>query len=397
MRIGFGIPTETASRLELKPHYFETRWFLALAGLAGGLSLFGLYLWRLRVLRHKQASLQQAHDWLETEVTKRTAELKKEIEERKRMQLEVERVHRELLEASRLAGMAEVATGVLHNVGNVLNSVNVSVTLLAERTRKSRTSVVGKAAALLKEHQADLGTFLTHDPKGQQLPSFLASLAEQLARDQAAELEELGSVQKHVDHIKNIVAMQQAHARILAVTTIENPVELVEEALRMNETTLAQHQVALVREFETPLPTIEVDRHKVMQILINLMSNAAQACIESNREHKQVTVQLHSRDQRIAISVTDNGVGIAGENLARIFSHGFTTRKNGHGFGLHSGALAAKEMGGELRVESAGPGQGSTFVLELPLRPPATVKESAHARGSVVAASVTTNSSPAIQ
>lgn len=266
--------------LELKPHYYETGWFLALTGLAGGLTLFGLYLWRLRVLRHKQASLQQAHDLLESEVAKRTAELKEEIEERKRMQLEVERVHRELLEASRLAGMAEVATGVLHNVGNVLNSVNISTTLLAEWTKESRISVVGKAAALLQDHQADLGHFLTCDPKGQQLPSFLASLAAQLAREQTVALEELGSLQKHVDHIKEIVAMQQAHAKVSGVTTVENVAELVEEALRMDEAALGRHRVALVREFQNPLPTIVVDRHKVMQILLNLMSNAKQACLE---------------------------------------------------------------------------------------------------------------------
>ncbi|HEY9174087.1 MAG TPA: two-component regulator propeller domain-containing protein, partial [Verrucomicrobiae bacterium] len=358
--------------LDFKPHYYQTWWFLALTGLAGGLGLFGLYLWRLRVLRHRQARLQQAHDWLESEVAKRTAELKNEIEERKRMQLEVERVHRELLEASRLAGMAEVATDVLHNVGNVLNSVNVSVALLAEQTRKSHTTVVGKTAALLQEHQADLGDFLTRDPRGRQLPSFLVILAEQLAREQAAALEELDSLQKHVDHIKTIVATQQAHARILGVTTLENPVELVEEALRMNETALAPNRVMFVREFETPLPQIEVDRHKVMQILLNLMRNAAQACLESQREQKQVTVRLSSRNGQILISVIDNGVGIAPENLARIFAHGFTTKKNGHGFGLHSGALAAKEMGGEVRVESAGPGHGAAFVLQLPLRPPAT-------------------------
>jgi ligand-binding sensor domain-containing protein/signal transduction histidine kinase len=353
--------------LELKPHYYETRSFRVLTGLAGGLGLFGLYLWRLRGLRHKQASLQQAHDWLESEVAKRTTELRNEIEERKRMQSEVERVHRELLEASRLAGMAEVATGVLHNVGNVLNSVNVSTALLADRTRKSRITVVGKAAALLKEHEADLSHFLTRDPKGQQLPSLLAGLAEQLTREQAVALEELGSLQKHVDHIKEIVAMQQAHAKVMGVTTIENLVELLEDALRRNEATLAEHRVALMREFETAMPPIAVDRHKVMQILLNLMSNAKHACIESVHDYKQVTVRLCSEGKRIRISVTDNGVGIAPENMVRIFNHGFTTRKNGHGFGLHSSALAAKEMGGDLCVESAGPGQGATFVLELPI------------------------------
>ena len=70
------------------------------------------------------------------------------------------------------------------------------------------------------------------------------------------------------------------------------------------------------------------------------------------------------------IAVIDTGIGISPENLTRIFAHGFTTRKDGHGFGLHSGALAAKELGGKLSVESAGLGQGASFVLDLPFAPP---------------------------
>ena len=70
------------------------------------------------------------------------------------------------------------------------------------------------------------------------------------------------------------------------------------------------------------------------------------------------------------ISYIDNGIGIPADNLTRIFGHGFTTRKEGHGFGLHSGALAAKELGGALTVESDGPGKGATFTLEFPIQRP---------------------------
>jgi signal transduction histidine kinase len=72
----------------------------------------------------------------------------------------------------------------------------------------------------------------------------------------------------------------------------------------------------------------------------------------------------------VKIWVSDNGIGILPENLTRIFNHGFTTRRNGHGFGLHSGALAAKELGGVLLAYSEGPGTGATFCLELPVQPP---------------------------
>jgi signal transduction histidine kinase len=127
--------------------------------------------------------------------------------------------------------------------------------------------------------------------------------------------------------------------------------------------------VEVVREFEN-VPPMNVDKHKLLQILVNLVRNAKYACQESERVDKQMTVRVANGDGRIKISVIDNGVGIPPENLTRIFNHGFTTRKDGHGFGLHSGALAAKEIGGSLNVHSDGPGQGAAFTLELPCPAP---------------------------
>jgi signal transduction histidine kinase len=70
--------------------------------------------------------------------------------------------------------------------------------------------------------------------------------------------------------------------------------------------------------------------------------------------------------EAVRISVIDNGVGIPAQNMDRLFTHGFTTRQSGHGFGLHSGALAAQELGGTLHAESEGAGRGAAFILELP-------------------------------
>jgi len=333
--------------------------------------LVGIYSWRVRALKSKQ-------EWLEAKVRHRTAELRdkavlleKEIEQREQMQLEVERVHRKLLETSRLAGMSEVATGVLHNVGNVLNSVNVSTNVLADNLRKSNFKAVGKVARLLNEHQEDLGDFLCHDPKGKMLSRYMTELSNQLAQEQSAALEELTAMRKNVEHINQIVAMQQNYAKVAGVTTAEDIIELVEDALRMDQAALERHRVSLFREYQKPLPTVIVDRHKVMQILLNLIRNAKYACDDSPGADKQITVRVSHDGQWLRIAVIDNGIGIPAENLTRIFNYGFTTRKDGHGFGLHSGALAAKEMGGELRVSSDGPGQGATSLLELPLQSPA--------------------------
>jgi C4-dicarboxylate-specific signal transduction histidine kinase len=159
--------------------------------------------------------------------------------------------------------------------------------------------------------------------------------------------------------------MQQSYATAGGVKEWINVLNLVEDSLRMNEGTLKHDGVEVIREFET-VPPINVERHKILQILINLLGNASHACAESARVDKRLTVRVANGEGRIKISVRDNGIGIPSENLTRIFHQGFTTRKDGHGFGLHSSVLAAKEMGGSLTVHSDGPGQGAAFTLELP-------------------------------
>ena len=262
--------------------------------------------------------------------------------------------------------MAEVATGVLHNVGNVLNSVNVSSICVADNLRKSKGANLSRVAALLLEHETDLGAFITQDPKGKHLPAYLTELAGHLAGERAAALEELALLQRNIEHIKDIVAMQQSYAKISGVTETVQVSDLVEDALRMNASSLVRHDVEAIREFEE-VPPITVEKQKVLQILVNLIRNAKQACDEADRPDKQLTVRVTNGDNRVRIAVIDNGIGIPPENLTRIFGHGFTTRKDGHGFGLHSGALAAKELGGALNVRSEGACQGAMFILELPL------------------------------
>ncbi|NOS72110.1 MAG: PAS domain S-box protein [Verrucomicrobia bacterium] len=294
--------------------------------------------------------------------------VKHDITLRKRAEEKLAQVQKELLEVSRQAGMAEVATGVLHNVGNVLNSVNVAATCVADKLRKSKAANLAKLAALLREHEHDLGAFLTSDPKGRQVPGYLAQLSEHLAGEQTAAIKELAEVQKHIDHIKDIVVMQQNLAKVSGVTETLAVADLIEDALRMQDSSLNHHGIAVIKEFGD-VPPITVEKHKALQILVNLVQNAKQACQTSDRDEKQMTLRIMNGADRVLISVCDNGVGIPAENLPRIFNHGFTTKKDGHGFGLHNAANAAREMGGNLNVQSDGPGQGATFTLELPVQP----------------------------
>jgi len=289
--------------------------------------------------------------------------------ERKLSDLELERVHKQLMTASRQAGMAEIATNVLHNVGNILNSVNISLSLVAERVKQSNAPGLRRVATLLQEKGQHVGEFITSDERGKRIPAYIATLAEQMVTDQKMALQEIASLRDNLEHIKSTVAMQQNYAKRCGVTETVAVVELVEDSLRLNAGAFARHGVTLRREF-ADVPQITVDKHKVLQILVNLVRNAKYACDESGRTDKLLTLRIEPAINAVRISVVDNGVGISAENMPRLFTHGFTTRQSGHGFGLHSGALAAQELGGLLRAESNGPGCGATFILELPCVPP---------------------------
>ncbi|AHL34212.1 histidine kinase [Pseudomonas brassicacearum] len=307
------------------------------------------------VINQINQELKSSNERLEERVQERTRELKE--------------AERELVDAARMAGMAEIATNVLHNVGNVLNSVNISADLVTRKLKSSKTQGLGKAVKMMNEHADDLGRFITQDEKGQLLPRYFNELVDSIAAEQALLIEELAQLTKSIDHIKEIVTTQQTYAgaaRLIEALTIS---DLFEDALRMNSGALSRHHVTVIKDYQD-VPPIMGDKHRLLLILINLISNAKFAMSHVNDHPREMTLGIRTIDgTTLSLSVKDRGEGIAPDNLARIFNHGFTTRKDGHGFGLHSCALAAVEMNGRLHVHSEGPGQGAEFTLEIPLEP----------------------------
>jgi signal transduction histidine kinase len=281
----------------------------------------------------------------------------------------LKKAQRQLMEASHLAGMAEVASSVLHNVGNVLNSVNVSAATVGELLDQSPLDGLSMALELLATHRSDLTRYVGEDPKGMRLLPYLAQLSRVLLDDRKRARGEVESLQKNIDHIKMIVTTQQSNARSMSGATERlSPEEVVEDAIKLTSAWDGKDGIILARTY-APVPEAELDRHKVLQIVINLLTNARHAVADA--PVRKVTVRLTTRgEQHFFIEVEDTGKGIPAENLTRIFNHGFTTRRDGHGFGLHGSALAAGEMGGTLVAHSAGPDQGARFVLDLPVRPP---------------------------
>ncbi|MBV4495287.1 GHKL domain-containing protein [Pseudomonas sp. SWRI12] len=305
------------------------------------------------VINQINQALQSSNERLEERVQERTREL-----------MEAER---ELVEAARMAGMAEIATNVLHNVGNVLNSVNISAEVVTRKLRHSKTLGLTKAVNMMNEHAEDLGHFISHDEKGRLLPRYFNELVDSIAAEQTLLIDELAQLTKSIDHIKEIVTTQQTYAGAARLIEPLKVSDLFEDALRMNSGALSRHHVTVIKDYQD-VPMIMGDKHRLLLVLINLISNAKFAMSHTEGHPREMTLGIRILDETtLCLSVKDRGEGICAENLARIFNHGFTTRKDGHGFGLHSCALAAVEMNGRLHVHSDGPGQGALFTLEIPL------------------------------
>lgn len=297
-------------------------------------------------------TLERALDLSSTEMRKRFAELRD--------------AQKQLMAASRKAGMADVAASVLHNIGNVLNSVNTSATLVGDLTRSASRGGLAKCLTLLKS-QPQPGAFIDNDPKGQRVLPYLTALDKTLEEERESTLREVQSLTKNIDHIRQIVSQQLSAAKNGGQRNIVQRVELEElfqDAISVVSSTLPPgRSIHFVRELEAT--ALETDHHKLFQIVMNLLANARDA----TAAHGTNMIRLATRalpDDKIAIEVTDDGTGIAQDTLERIFSHGFTTKANGHGFGLHSSACSAMELGGTLTAKSDGVGCGATFTLVLP-------------------------------
>lgn len=298
-----------------------------------------------------ELAVQRANEKLEVRIAERTRELRA--------------THAKLLDASRVAGMAEVATGILHNVGNVLNSVSVSVSLVDQHIRSSKATGVRRVATLLEQNSGQLAEFLTADAKGRMVPDFLSALAEQVESEQERIAEEVTSLRRNVEHIKNIIVAEQTAASVSGVVEFTTVEDVVTAAIDTCRHSCAGRGIRVEVNLDT-MPPAYLDRHRIMQILVNLLRNAKDALDDSRSSTKVLKLRATlSANDRLRVTVTDNGVGVDPANLPRLFEHGFTTKVGGHGFGLHSSANAAQAMGGMLSCECEGE---TVFTLELPFR-----------------------------
>jgi len=267
---------------------------------------------------------------------------------------------------SRLAGMADVASNVLHNVGNTLNSINISCNLITENINNSKVEDLSSLVKLLNQHQDNIASFLSQDKKGQHSVKFLSLLANEWVNENHHLSNEVKSLEKNIQHVKSIISMQQSLSHVAGITEEVSISELLDDALTLNKIEREQEAMNVIHEYSA-IKRVTVDKVKIFQIFVNLIQNAIEAMANNQNGQRQLTLRIHEHDDTyFMVQVTDNGIGIAPDNITKIFSPGYTTKKSVHDFGLHMSAIYAKEMGGILIAESGGLGLGATFTLTLP-------------------------------
>ncbi len=314
-------------------------------------------------LEQQALRLEQQNEQLEEkteELTTTTETLTSTLHQLQDMQTQ-------LVDTARTAGKAEIAINVLHNVGNVLNSLNVSINVLIQKTESSKSLKLTRLAELVQAHQGDIANFITNDPKGKKVPTYLIQLSRALEEEVASIQHELAVMSEDIDHVKSVINAQQTHAKSESIVEDLNIQDLCQTALNIVGNERSRTQIEVINEIPEDL-VIENDKHRLLDIVLNLISNAIDAIDDQSPEIGVLTLQAenHPDSQQIEFRVTDNGSGIAPENLEKLFRHGFTTKPKGHGFGLHSSANAAKVLGGELHLNSPGKGLGATATLTLP-------------------------------
>ncbi len=294
------------------------------------------------------------------------------IDTRKKSEAKIAKLQAELIVTAREIGMSDVATFILHNVGNILNSVNVSVNIIEEELHGIYYQRLFEINKILEQNISNLTNYFLYDEKGKMTPIYLNKLITILSKKHKTLYKEIASLTKKLQHINEIMTTQTSFGRQASYYDKINIPEIIDDALKLttsNDITL--QGIVVNKKFYKDL-LINADKVKVLQILVNLIQNAKESLnqVRGKNKVKEINIYFNKniKTNSAQIIVEDNGVGIAKNKLTTIFSLGYSTKKYSRGIGLHSSAIAAREMNGKLRVESEGLGKGAKFILTLPLK-----------------------------
>ncbi len=302
--------------------------------------------------KRKEEEVNLLNEELENKVIERTAQL--------------EEAQKKALDNAHKAGMAEIATGTIHNVGNILNSVKVSSQIIFDLL-KTNSSFIGleKVDKLLGENISHIDEFLL-TPKAASLMKYFHKICISYTDAKVRIDEHLERLGKGIENIEEVITAQQSYTGYFALREDLNT-RIIEDALTIQQGTIEKYRIDVIKEFEN-IPKVSIQKTKLIHILINLIKNAKDAMLQVSDDQRKLFISLNGNDKAIYLKIRDIGEGIPKENLTKIFNHGFTTKKDGHGYGLHSCANYMTEMGGKMIAQSDGPGKGATIILEFPLK-----------------------------
>ena len=343
------------------PAWWTIGFYILLTIVVGSILIY-LYIEHSRkvvAVRQEIEELKEENEQLRTELTRKISEIEK-IAERLR------KAEEELEDKSQNEGMAEIAAGVLHNVANVLSSVNSSNTFIQDTAKYSKVDGLIKANKLLREHIDHIDQFIFEDPRGKKLLNYYLKLEEPLRKEREDIVTQSERLDEKISIINDVITAQQSHAVSSQITSETVLSEIVESTLSLQEDLVEDYKLDVTTDLKATTPVI-AQRSKLIHVLVNFIKNAGESMEENHPENKKLTIKTWEDSYKVYLSVTDNGLGIKGENLDKIFSHTYTTKKKGHGFGLHSSANYMKEMGGKIKVSSEGRGKGTTFTLVFPI------------------------------
>jgi len=343
------------------PGWWSIGFYVLLTIVVGSMLIY-LYIEHGRkvvAVRQELEELREENDKLKTELTRKISEIEK-IAERLR------KAEEELEDKSQNEGMAEIAAGVLHNVANVLSSVNSSNTFIQDTAKYSKVDGLIKANKLLREHIDHIDQFIFEDPRGKKLLNYYLKLEEPLRKEREDIVTQSERLDEKISIINDVITAQQSHAVSSQITSETVLSEIVESTLSLQEDLVEDYKLDVTTDLKATTPVI-AQRSKLIHVLVNFIKNAGESMEENHPENKKLTIKTWEDSYKVYLSVTDNGLGIKGENIDKIFSHTYTTKKKGHGFGLHSSANYMKEMGGKIKVSSEGRGKGTTFTLVFPI------------------------------
>ena len=311
------------------------------------------------ILNLKNIEIENAN----TELNQKNKQITKQKQQLSITLKELRETQKMLTDTAHRAGMAEIATGILHNVGNVLNSVKVSSQILKEKIISSKVNNLTKVLALMEEHSDNIGEFITSDEKGKMLPEYLLKVGVTLKEEQDNSLKELSTLHNGINHIEEIIAVQQSYAGVSGLVEKIVLSDMMDDVLKMHSEMFRKYKIKITKNY-SQTKSILIEKGKLIQVFVNLLKNAKESLETNDEKDRIITINISEYKQHQTVEITDNGAGISKDNLTKIFSYGFSTKKEGKGFGLHTSALAMTEMKGKLFAESDG--KGAKFIVSIP-------------------------------